>query len=176
MKCLNYLLRLSKSTCERRPIMKRILIIAILATAIPSLVLAQTSDEKAAPSSKAEQEVVKVSKEIIEALGRTDVAALDRIYADDYILTEAFGLSSKAQLMDAWKSGSVKYTSASDKDLSVRVFGDTAVTTGVLTLKGQNPRGDFTINVRYTNVWVKQQGRWRLVASQLTDIPQRQSQ
>ena len=156
--------------------MKRILIIAILAMAMSSLALAQTRDKKAAPSSKAEQEVMKVSDEIIEALGRTDVSALDRLYADDYVLTQSFGLTSKAQLLDAWKSGSLKYTSASDKDRSIRVYGDTAVTTGVLMLKGQNPKGDFASNTRYTGVWVKQQGRWRLVAAQLSDIPQQHSQ
>jgi ketosteroid isomerase-like protein len=156
--------------------MKQIPIIAILAMAMSSLSFAQTGDKKADPSSKAEQEVVKASKEIIEALGRTDVAELDRLFADDYILTQSFGLTSKTQLMDAYKSGRLKYTSASDKDLSVRVYGNTAVTTGILTLKGQNPNGDFTSNTRYTSVWVKQQGRWRLVAAQLSDIPQQQSQ
>ena len=44
------------------------------------------------------------------------------------------------------------------------------------TLKGQNPNGDFSIYARTTSVWVKQQGRWRLVAAQLSDIPQQQSQ
>src|SRR5262245_5764261 len=156
--------------------MKRILTIAILAMAIPSLSLAQTSGKKAAPSSKAEQEVVKVSGEIIEAFGHTDIAALDRLLADDYIVTQSFGITSKAQLMDAWKSGRLKYTSASDKDRVIRVYGDTAVTTGILTLKGQNPNGDFTSNTRFTAVFVKQQGRWRLVASQLSEIPQKQSQ
>jgi ketosteroid isomerase-like protein len=156
--------------------MKQILIIAILAMAISSLALAQSSDKKADPSSKAEQEVVKASNEIIEALGRTDVASLDRLFADDYIVTQSFGLTSKTQLMEAYKDGRLKYTSASDKDLSVRVYGNTAVTTGELTLKGQNPNGDFTSNTRYTGVFVKQQGRWRLVAAQLSEIPQQQSQ
>src|SRR5262245_32345471 len=156
--------------------MKRILTIAILATAMSSLALAQTSDKKATPSSKAEQDVMKVSDEIIEAFGHTDIAALDRLLADDYIITQSFGITSKAQLMDAWKSGRLKYTSASDKDRSVRVYGDTAVTTGIFTLKGQNPNGDFTSNTRFTAVFVKQQGRWRLVAAQLSDIPQQPSQ
>ena len=75
--------------------MKRILIIAILAMAIPSLALAQTSDKKAAPSSNAKQEVVKATGEIIEAFGRTDIATLDRLPADDYIITQSFGLTSK---------------------------------------------------------------------------------
>jgi uncharacterized protein (TIGR02246 family) len=150
--------------------MKRILIIAILATAIPSLALAQTNDNKAAPSGKAEQEVVQVSKEIVEAYGRNDFAALDRLLADDYISTQAFGIQSKAQLMDAWKSGRLKYSSASDTDLWVKVYGDSAVTTGILTLKGRNPAREFTIHARYTGAWVKQKGQWRLVASQLSEV------
>ena len=117
-----------------------------------------------------------MSDEIIEAFGRTDIAALDRLLADDYIVTQSFGITTKAQLMDLWKSGRVKYTSASDKDRSVRVYGNTAVATGILTLKGQNPNGDFTIYARTTGVWVNQEGRWRLVASQLSDIPPQQSQ
>jgi ketosteroid isomerase-like protein len=155
---------------NRRQTMKRILIIAILATAIPSLALAQTNDNKAAPSGKAEQEVVQVSKEIVEAYGRNDFAALDRLLADDYISTQAFGIQSKAQLMDAWKSGRIKYSSASDTDLSVKVYGDSAVTTGILTLKGRNPAREFTIHARYTGAWVKQKGQWRLVASQLSEV------
>jgi ketosteroid isomerase-like protein len=154
--------------------MKQFLVITFLAVALSVLVFGQASNKKS--SSKAEQEVIKASGEIIEALGRTDIAMLDRIYADDYILTDAFGFTSKAQLMNLWKSGRVKYTSASFKDLSVRIYGDAAVTTGVLMLKGQNPRGDFIVNARATGVWAKQQGRWRLVAAQLTDIPQQQSQ
>ena len=154
--------------------MKRFLVVTVLAVAMPLLAFGQATNKKS--SSKAEQEVIKMSGEIIEAFGHTDIATLDRLLADDYIVTQSFGLTSKAQLMDLWKSGRVKYTSASDKDLSVRVYGDTAVTTGILTLKGQNPNGDFTVNARYTGVVVKQQGRWRLVAAQLTDIPQRQSQ
>src|SRR5262245_27089173 len=155
---------------NRRQTMKRILIIAILATAIPSLALAQTNDNKAAPSGKVEQEVVKVMGEIIEAFGRTDIAALDRLFADDSIVTQSFGIQSKAQLMDALKSGRVKYSSSSDKDLSVKVYGDTAVTTGVWTLKGRNPSREFTIYARYTATLVKQKGQWRLVAAQLSDV------
>jgi len=152
--------------------MKRILIIAILAAAIPSLTRAQTNDNKAAPGGKAEQEIMKVSGELIEAFGRNDIAALDRLYADDFVVTQASGLTRKAQLMNTWKSGRVKYTSASDLERSVRVYGDAAVTTGILTLKGQNPSGDFTILARYTGVWVKQEGQWRIVAAQFTNITQ----
>jgi ketosteroid isomerase-like protein len=156
--------------------MKRILTIAILAMAISSFAIAQTNDKKAAPASKAEQEVVKAAQEIVEAFGRTDIATLDRLLADDFTTIDSFGRGTKAQLMDAWKSGNLKYTAASDKNQKIRVYGDTAVTNGVFTLKGRNPTGDFAISAWYTAVWVKQQGRWRLVASQLTDIPPQKSQ
>jgi ketosteroid isomerase-like protein len=156
--------------------MKRILTIAILVMAISSFAVAQTTDKKAAPTSKAEQEAVKAAQEIVEAFGRTDVAALDRLLADDFAVIDSFGGGTKAQLMDAWKSGNLKYTAASDKNQKIRVYGNTAVTNGVFTLKGRNPNGDFDINAWYTAVWVKQQGRWRLVASQLTDIPQQKPQ
>jgi ketosteroid isomerase-like protein len=152
--------------------MKRILIVAILAMAISSLTYAQTKDNKAAPGGKAEQEIMKVSGELIEAFGRNDIAALDRLHADDFVISQSSGLTRKAQLMNAWKSGRVKYTSASDLERSVRVYGDAAVTTGILTLKWQNLSGDFIILARYTGVWVKQGGQWRIVAAQFTNITQ----
>jgi len=67
---------------------KRILIIVILAMAISSFVIAQTTDKKTAPASKAEQEVVKASQEIVEAFGRTDIATLDRLLADDFAVID----------------------------------------------------------------------------------------
>lgn len=117
--------------------MKRILIIAILATAMSSLTYAQTNDNKAAPGGKAEQEVVNVSGELIEAFGRNDIAALNSLLADEFIITQSSGLTGKAQLMDAWKSGRVKYASASDVERSIRIYGHAAVATGILTLKGK---------------------------------------
>ena len=57
------------------------------------------------------------------------------------------------------------------EDVTIRVYGDTAVVTGVqhidVNLKGE----DRKVNLRYLHVWVNGPGGWKLVARQATNLP-----
>ena len=52
----------------------------------------------------------------------------------------------------------------------MRVYGDTAVITGRVTLKGKYSGKEASGLYRSISVWVNQRGRWRLVANQITLI------
>jgi ketosteroid isomerase-like protein len=54
----------------------------------------------------------------------------------------------------------------------VRVYGKTAVMTGQFTAKGTFKGKNIDVRERYTAVWVKQNGRWQLVAEQGNFIKQ----
>ena len=56
------------------------------------------------------------------------------------------------------------------EDQDVHVYGDTAVVTGRLALKGKYSGKEVSGQYRSINGWVNQGGRWRLVANQLTPI------
>jgi ketosteroid isomerase-like protein len=61
--------------------------------------------------------------------------------------------------------------------VKVRVYGDAAVVTGRATIKGQLKTGadsaqDISGQYRYTRVYVKQQGQWRLVSFQFAPVAQ----
>src|ERR687887_577471 len=72
-----------------------------------------------------EQEIMKVEQGGVDALIKKDRAALERIYADDYIYTHSNGVvQTKAQELAELTSGDVKWTSGSVTDLKVRVYGD----------------------------------------------------
>lgn len=125
-------------------------------------------------SLSAEQEVWQVLRELTEALLWDDFAALDRIYADDYTLTAANGESrNKARRMVALKSGDVKNLSIDRDDVSVRVYGDAAVATGRTTFKVRIKGEERSKVQRFIHVLVKRQGKWQIVAQQMTRIAQK---
>ena len=60
----------------------------------------------------------------------------------------------------------LRLESGKSDDVKVRVYGNTAVMTGRFTAKGKFRDKSIDIRERYTAVWVKREGRWRLVAEQ----------
>jgi ketosteroid isomerase-like protein len=155
--------------------MKRLLLLGVLAVAASGSAMAQESGKESAPGPKegagAEASVMRAWAEYREALTKRDTAKLERIWADDYTFVNGRGmLLTKAERLQNIKSGATQFDSIEDKDRKVRLYGDTALITGKVTLKarysGQEASGDY----RYLNVWVKRGGKWQLVANQITPI------
>ncbi len=127
--------------------------------------------KSATVSNIAAQEVRQVEHELTEALGRGDLRAVERIYADDYTLTGADGeFQDKPQRLAALKLSDPKAASRNRDDIKVRVYGDTAVVTGRTLLKELVKGVERTEGRRFTHVFVKRQGQWQMVASQVTPV------
>ena len=71
-------------------------------------------------------------------------------------------------------SGDLKFQSITTDDVQVRVYGDTAVETGLSTMIGQDKGKTVPRDTRFTRVWAKQQGHWRLVANHYSSQTTRQ--
>ena len=101
-----------------------------------SLVSLQTwAQNNAAPS--AEEEIRSLERERNVAILNGDAAALDRMTADDYTFITLRGeLRTKSEIVKGFQSGSFKYESRQISDLTIRVYGDTAVVTGRSNQKG----------------------------------------
>jgi len=78
----------------------------------------------------------------------------------------------QAQQLAFTKSGDLRLESGQSDDVKVRVYKSTAVMTGRFTAKGQFRGKNIDIRERYTAVWVKKDGHWRLVAEQGNEIKQ----
>ena len=146
--------------------MKHILVTVVLAVVVSSVALGQKQSATKDQTRSAEQAVREVDKERIQAQINADAAALDRIYADDFIGVGPSGtVRNKAQVIADFTSGSLKFQSITTDYVQVRVYGNTAVETGLSTMTGQDKGKTVPSDTRFTRVWVKQQGRWRLVAN-----------
>jgi len=132
---------------------------------------AQSPSQK---ESKVVEEIRKVDRERIQAQVSADRAALDRIYADDFIGIGPSGtLRTKKDVLSDFTSGSLKFQSITTDDVQVRVYGNAAVETGLSTMKGQDAGKVVPEENRFTRVWIKQEGRWRLVANHYSNLVKR---
>ena len=151
--------------------MRRVLILAALTLTFAANTNSQTKKETPQHGNKDEQAVLQALHQWVDALQRNDVAAVERIVADDYIITTAEGtVLNKEQDTAPLKSGEVKFETAATEDVKVRIFGKTAVVTGIGRFKGTYKGRPFTVNERFTDVYVKRRDRWQPVAAHSTAL------
>jgi ketosteroid isomerase-like protein len=115
------------------------------------------------------KELVAVEQKFNDALVRSDWKAVEQMYADDLVFTNADGsVTHKSDEIATIKSGDEKLDFIEMSDVKVQDLGDVAVTTGRLVEKGRYKTEDLGGTYRYTDVWAKRNGRWQLVAGQET--------
>jgi ketosteroid isomerase-like protein len=152
--------------------MKRFLWIAVPAAALAVLALLLLRSSTMNTPGSSEQEVEKLEREVGGAITRRDRAALDRLIADDFILTNPLGqVMTKEQAIDTVTSPDYALDSLVNEEIKIRVFGQVAVATALGTAKGRYNGQEVISQFRYLRVWVKRQGRWKAVAAQSTNIP-----
>ena len=116
-----------------------------------------------------QEDVIKLENEFARAVASNDVDALDGILADDWIIIDPDGsIIDKARFLGVIKSGALSHESMESTDLRVRLYGNTAVVTGLTTTKGKFMGQDFAFCERATDIFVKQTDRWQCVLTQLT--------
>jgi len=147
--------------------MKRILIAAVLALAASSPPAAAQGRGK---QGEAEREIRALNREWADAMVRGDRAALERIFSDDLVVTSGDGTlrDKKGEMGDGGPE--IKTYFFNTDDLRVRVYGGAAVITGRARWRINYKGRDIDHERRYTCVYARERGRWRMVAMQLTRV------
>ena len=118
-----------------------------------------------------EDEIRQVEIEWGEAFERRDMATLDRLMADEYIVTDPLGnVRDKAESLSAIQSNEVFFESTNSDNVHVRINGDTAVVTGRSTFRGRYKGWSMAGQYQYTDVLVKRSGSWKAVSSHITAL------
>jgi ketosteroid isomerase-like protein len=160
--------------------MKPVLVVMLLAMALSTVAFGQKRTavakpqgapaKTAAPAGRAQEQIKKLEEEWATAYIKGDAAALGRILADDYTLTDENGsLSNKAQAIQALASGDTTFESIKFDDLKVRVYGAFAIVTGgeIVTVRADGTSETSTF--RFTDVFALRSGRWQAISSQFTN-------
>ena len=142
-------------------------LIGCLLVAGSSLAFAQAPKADAS----VEKTIIQIERDWTQAGLKKDVAAMDKIIADDWVATDFLGKTvNKAQALADLKSGDSTTQSITLGDMKVRVFGNTAVVTGSDTEKSTYKSKDSSGKYFWTDVFVNRNGKWQAVASQSTKV------
>jgi ketosteroid isomerase-like protein len=107
--------------------------------ALLSFAFGQSATKQGSENNKSEQEVRQMIEKYRTAILGRDIAALEKIWADDYVFVNATGdVLTKAQRLANIKSGATTLESIKEEEnITVRVYQNSAVATSRVTLKGQ---------------------------------------
>ena len=126
-----------------------------------------------------EREIVKLEDELTQTEMRVDVEALNRIYADDIMVTAPIGIcvDKPAVMTEVRQAASKAKIEKYDKDdLKVRAYGDTAVTSYRITAKAKFEETEINRQFCITNVWMKRDGNWQIVARHTANLEREKEQ
>jgi uncharacterized protein (TIGR02246 family) len=119
-----------------------------------------------------EQQILALDEAGDKALMSADLAALARIFADDYVQYNEDGKAfTKQDVLNNFRSGAIRYPSIVSTGRKIRVFGDTAVVHGSESDEVEADGKRFSVRYVYLDVLRKRDGVWKLVASQLARPP-----
>jgi uncharacterized protein (TIGR02246 family) len=148
--------------------MRRIILLSLSVVVCACFLRAQESGSNNA----IEKEILQMEEVQDHAIMQNDADTLEHIYAPDFAYVNQYGeLIPREKVLAGFRSAKAKFsTPMKHDDIHIRVYGDTAVLTGRST-------GTFNYNDkvsdgprRFTNVYVKRDGRWQLVAHQSTNV------
>ena len=123
---------------------------------------------------KAEEELLKLEGAFAEAIVKNDLEGIGRLVADDWIIIDPNGgIVDRARFFEVIKSGALAHDIMESQDFRVRVYGDSAVVTGITRTKGRFMGQEFSTQERATDVFVRRAERWQCVLTHLTRLPEK---
>ncbi len=105
----------------------------------------------------------------VKATVQKNKVEIARIEALDYQSITADG-KVHGQQEDIAALANANYTDISNSDLEIRMYGDTGIVTGIAHVKGQENGEDITGDYRFTDVFVKRDGKWQAVNTATTRL------
>lgn len=122
----------------------------------------------------ADPEIVALEARLRLAQLRADVDELDRLIAEELLFAGPDGrLASKAQDLEAHRSGLMRFRTHRPRELRIRAIGADVAVASLLTdlaveVAGRTMAGTY----RYTRIWQRDQAGWRVVAGQAAEVQQ----
>ena len=123
-------------------------------------------------ASPRERAVLAAMEAFKQAILDRDTSELARIWTEDYsFINPQGGLVSREERLANLGSGSTNVqVIENEREITVRLYGDAAIVQNLSTLRGSFSGQPTDTDLRGTFVWVRRDGRWRLVTNQLTAV------
>lgn len=149
--------------------MRIVLKLAILLTLAMGVVHIPSSGKP--QTSSVVQQLSQIEQRLANAVVERDLQTYSSLLAPDWTTIDLAGrVLTKSQVMEELASKERRIESATIDEIRVRELGEVAVVTGRTTATGSYQGQRATVELRFTDVFVRRDGRWQVVASQGTQI------
>ncbi|HEY4776629.1 MAG TPA: nuclear transport factor 2 family protein [Candidatus Acidoferrales bacterium] len=154
--------------------MRRIFILFMLTVAVIGIFPIRAAEHvDANPGEKTKKEVLQVERELSQAVLKNDTSTLDRIFADQMVwLTSTGQFLSKTEVLADIRARNLAEFSFKSNDDELRVYGDTVVLYRKTPGNEKDSNKNEILPKTITDVFVKQDGKWKIVAHGATVIAQ----
>ncbi len=123
------------------------------------------------PSDPGREGLLAAYQAVREALIAGDGKALRGLYAEDFRSHSLHGdVEDLAAVLDAYGPGGVRLDVFEVEDLTAEVFGEVGLLTGLGSISGSYDATEFRHRVRFVDIYLRRDGRWRYYFSQSTEI------
>jgi len=150
---------------------KNLFSVLLLITMLAAPAVAQSNKKASRSTQKVEGELVELERQLSLALARQDASVLDRLWSEDLVFTFPNGqVSNKAKRLAAQRpSVDANQLTNRNEEVKVHLYGNSAVVTvrSRWVDKAGTQQGD---PYQATHMWVKQHGRWQLVAAHVSQV------
>ena len=144
--------------------MKRLLIaLCVLAASVPgSYAQEKPATPPAAAPTKAEQEIINLSKQKWQWMSERKVEPLEALFHEEAVFVHMGGNMTRSQELDVIKTGRIHYKQADIQDVSARIIGPTAILLSRIRLLAVVGGNEVTNPFMVTEVFLQQGGTWKL--------------
>ena len=129
------------------------------------------SDHTSGSHIEVEQLLREMNEDWVKALVRSDGETLGRIMADDFFFAYPMEGDDKAQFIGDVVGGNIRVEFLNRENVSVRIWGETAVLTAKDSAKWSYNGRDFSGHYKIIHIYSRRAGKWQLVSVQACPMP-----
>ncbi|MCC6319080.1 MAG: nuclear transport factor 2 family protein [Gemmatimonadaceae bacterium] len=137
--------------------------------AMCAVALCFASGKAGAQPASPETEIARRVQTYFGAMGKGQLATIEQALAPDYLVIGGDGkLETRAERLAWLRANTTSLVAITPTQLRVRVYGNSAIATGLVTIPA-DAMGP-AIQERFTQVWIRRDGVWRMVSGQITIV------
>jgi ketosteroid isomerase-like protein len=146
--------------------MKSTACLLVLFGTMSLFVRAQENNDPAVQS-----KIIALEKAWNQAYKIGDVKALDALLDPSVVLVNDDGsVQTKAEFLSSLRASNSQEQQVAPESISVRVFGNTAIASGVMRVKGVEGGKSYSRREQFVDTWVNKGGKWVCVATDATPV------
>jgi len=113
-----------------------------------------------------------LERDLNRAIVQRDVHRVSELLTDDWMLVTGSGkLRNKAEILAEIALPELEFQDNDTRDVLVRIWGDTAVLTGVLHQRYRLRGEQRDVTLRYSDTWTRTGDGWRQVSGHISLLP-----